>query len=62
MLAREKITLIVHVLSTFNNTHVTITTLNGDVICKTSSGLIGFKGARRSTAFASETLGLNLGK
>jgi small subunit ribosomal protein S11 len=62
MLSREGIILIVHVFSKFNNTHVTITTLNGDVICKTSAGLIGFKGARRSTAYAAEILGLNLGK
>jgi len=43
---------IVHVKSTFNNTLVTITTMDGDVLCGGSSGKLGFKGARKGTPFA----------
>ena len=45
---------IVHVYATFNNTHVTITDMNGDVLCTASAGTIGFKGARKSTPFAAQ--------
>ena len=43
---------IVHVSSTFNNTMVTITDLNGETISWASAGTSGFKGARKSTPFA----------
>ena len=39
-----------HVLSTFNNTIVTITDLSGNVIGWSSAGKVGFKGSRKSTA------------
>jgi small subunit ribosomal protein S11 len=45
---------IVYVKATFNNTHITITDMNGDVICTASAGTIGFKGARKSTPFAAQ--------
>ena len=34
----------VHVKATFNNTLITITDMNGDVICRDSGGTVGFKG------------------
>lgn len=43
---------IVHVTSTFNNTIVSITDLKGNVIGWSTSGRSGFKGSRKSTAFA----------
>ena len=43
---------IAHVYATFNNTIVTITDLNGNVIGWSSAGKVGFKGSRKSTAFA----------
>ena len=43
---------IVHVLATFNNTIVSITDMKGGVIAWSSSGRGGFKGSRKSTAFA----------
>ena len=43
---------IVHVLATFNNTIVSITDMKGGVISWSSSGRGGFKGSRKSTAFA----------
>ena len=49
------ITGIVHIQSTFNNTIITITNLNGDTISWASSGSSGFKGARKSTPFAAQT-------
>jgi small subunit ribosomal protein S11 len=45
---------IVHIRSTFNNTLVTITDPNGDTLCWSSSGTVGFKGSRKSTPFAAQ--------
>jgi len=45
---------IAHVKATFNNTVVSITDLNGDVLCWASAGTIGFKGSRKSTPFAAQ--------
>ena len=45
---------IAHIQSTFNNTIVTITTIEGDVICWSSTGCLGFKGSRKSTPFAAQ--------
>jgi small subunit ribosomal protein S11 len=45
---------IAHVLSTFNNTIVTITDKNGNVIGWSSAGKVGFKGSRKSTAYAAQ--------
>jgi len=45
---------IAHVLSTFNNTIVSITDLNGNVIGWSSAGKVGFKGSRKSTAYAAQ--------
>jgi small subunit ribosomal protein S11 len=46
---------VVHIQSTFNNTIVTITTVNGDTVSWASAGSSGFKGARKSTPFAAQT-------
>ncbi|MGH7214475.1 MAG: 30S ribosomal protein S11 [Tepidisphaeraceae bacterium] len=43
---------IAHIKSTFNNTMITITDLNGETISWASAGTVGFKGARKSTPFA----------
>lgn len=43
---------IAHINATFNNTHVTITDLKGGVLAWSSSGRMGFKGTRKSTAYA----------
>jgi len=40
--------------ATFNNTIVTITDMNGDVLCWASAGTAGFKGTRKSTPFAAQ--------
>ena len=43
---------VAHVKSTFNNTHVTITDKYGNVIVWEKAGTSGFKGSRKSTAYA----------
>jgi small subunit ribosomal protein S11 len=43
-----------HIKSTFNNTIVSITDPNGNVISWASSGHVGFKGSRKSTPFAAQ--------
>lgn len=45
----------VYVTATFNNTLVTITDEAGNVLYWSSSGLVGFKGARRATPYAATT-------
>ena len=45
---------VVHINSTFNNTIVTITDLNGNTISWSSAGSTGFKGARKGTPFAAQ--------
>ncbi len=46
---------IAHIKSTFNNTIITITDLNGNVISWASAGNMGFKGARKSTPYAAQS-------
>ena len=53
---------VVHVRSTFNNTLVTITTLNGDVLLRGSSGQHGFKGSRKGTPFAASQIASTLAR
>ena len=45
----------VHIQSTFNNTIVTITDVQGNAISWASSGEMGFRGSRKSTPFAAQT-------
>lgn len=44
----------VHIQSSFNNTIVTITDVNGNAISHSSAGALGFKGSRKSTPFAAQ--------
>ena len=43
-----------YISSTFNNTAVTLTDPEGNVIAWSSAGAVGFKGSRKSTAFAAQ--------
>jgi len=45
---------IVHIKATFNNTHITITDVNGETIVWSNGGTQGFKGSRKSTPFAAQ--------
>ena len=44
-----------HIRSSFNNTIVTITDLNGNALSWASAGEMGFRGSRKSTPFAAQT-------
>ena len=46
---------IAHIQSTFNNTIVTITDVNGNALSWASAGGMGFRGSRKSTPFAAQT-------
>ncbi|MCX5646524.1 MAG: 30S ribosomal protein S11 [Phycisphaerae bacterium] len=50
---------IVHIKATFNNTLITITDMDGDVLCSSSAGCVGFKGSRKSTPFAAQQAAQN---
>ena len=45
----------VHIQSTFNNTIITITDVQGNAVSWASAGELGFKGSRKSTAFAAQS-------
>ncbi|MEZ6131486.1 MAG: 30S ribosomal protein S11 [Planctomycetaceae bacterium] len=45
---------IAFIKATFNNTIVTMTDSNGDVLCWATAGTVGFKGSRKSTPFAAQ--------
>ena len=53
---------LVHVKSSFNNTVVSVTTMEGDVLLRGSSGQFGFKGTRKGTPFAAGRIGASLAK
>ncbi len=53
---------VVHVKSTFNNTIVSVTDIDGDVLAWDSSGALGFKGSRKSTPFAAQKAAENVAK
>ena len=47
---------VVHVTATFNNTLVSVTDVNGNSIGWSSAGKMGFKGSRKSTAYAAQVV------
>ncbi len=51
---RQVQTGVVHIQASFNNTLVTVTDMNGNVIVWSSAGSLGFKGSRKSTPFAAQ--------
>ena len=53
---------VAHIQASFNNTIVTITDHNGNVICWSSAGNQGFKGSRKSTPFAAQMASENAAK
>ena len=46
---------IVHILATYNNTLITISTIQGGALAWSSAGACGFRGARKRTPFAAKT-------
>ena len=45
---------VAHVQATFNNTIITFSDVNGEVVCWATAGAKGFKGSRKSTPFAAQ--------
>ena len=52
----------VHVKSSFNNTLVTVTTISGDVLLRSSAGMLNYKGTRKGTPYAASQVGASLTK
>jgi small subunit ribosomal protein S11 len=52
--SKNIVTGIANILATFNNTQVCITDMQGNIIGWSSAGRVGFKGSRKSTAFAAQ--------
>lgn len=50
---------IIHIQASFHNTIVTVTDLSGQVVSSSSAGTYGFKGRRRGTPFAAQTVAEN---
>ena len=54
---REKLNIpagMAHILATFNNTIISITDLEGNLLATSSAGAVGFKGSRKGTPFAAQ--------
>jgi len=51
-----------YIQSTFNNTLVTLTDLNGDVVGWASAGSVGFKGTKKGTPFAAQLAAENVSR
>lgn len=59
---RQVDSVIAHVKSSFNNTLVTITTMDGDVLLSGSAGRLGFEGSRKGTPFVASQISTNLAR
>ena len=53
---------VAHVNATFNNTMITITDAQGNTISWSSTGVMGFKGSRKSTPYAAQVAAEDAGK
>ncbi len=54
---KEKVNIpagLAHILATFNNTIISITDLEGNLLAMSSAGAVGFKGSRKGTPFAAQ--------
>jgi len=52
---------VAHIQATFNNTVVTIADMEGNVVCWSSAGSLGFKGSRKGTPFAAQQAAMTAG-
>lgn len=53
---------VVHVNSSFNNTNITITDAQGNVVSWATAGMMGFKGSRKSTPYAAQVAAEDAGR
>lgn len=62
-LARKKLGAgVLHVQATYNNTRVSLTDKDGNMVATSSSGALGFKGAKKGTPFAAAKVGELIGE
>jgi len=62
-ISRKKLaTGILHIQSTYNNTKVSLTDNDGNLVCASSCGALGFKGAKKGTPFAAAKVGELIGE
>lgn len=54
---KKLVTGVLHIQSTFNNTKAILTDLEGNAVISSSSGALGFKGAKKATPFAAAKIG-----
>ncbi len=54
---KKLVTGILHIQATFNNTKALLTDMDGNAIMSSSSGALGFKGAKKGTPFAAAKIG-----
>ena len=59
---RKLLSGILHINSTYNNTRVSLVDKKGDLVCSSSSGSVGFKGAKKGTPFAASKVGELIGE
>lgn len=59
--SRSVVSGVAHIQATFNNTIVSITDTRGEVVSWASAGRAGFKGSRKSTAFAAQIVAQQVG-
>ena len=53
---------VVHIVASFNNTKVSISDMHGNVVAWCSAGKVGFKGSRKSTAYAAQVVATEASK
>ena len=53
---------VAHIQASFNNTHVAIADPEGNILCWSSAGRIGFKGSRKGTPFAAQVAAEKAGR
>jgi len=53
---------VVHIVASFNNTKISISDVHGNVIAWSSAGKVGFKGSRKSTAYAAQVVATEASK
>jgi len=53
---------VVHIAASFNNTKISISDVHGNVVAWSSAGKVGFKGSRKSTAYAAQVVATEASK
>ncbi len=59
---KNVVSAVVHILASFNNTMITISSAQGETLSWSSSGLVGFKGSRKATPYAAQMAAEDAGR